>query len=155
LAQQYLPNNVLEARSEASYLAENYEEDLRMTKLLGFASMIALLISAFGIYVLSAYNLQRLSKQIVLRKLHGAKHRHIASLVGREFIVLIAVAGLVGLPVAAVAIQRYLSTFAEHAPIAGWTLLASLLLALLVTLVSTASHAALAMRMTPARLFNR
>jgi len=152
LAQQYFPNDVIEIHREQSYLEQNYQGDLRTVKLLGIASLIALLIAVFGIYVLSTYNLQRLSKQIILRKLYGASHRNIASLVGREFIILITVAAIIGLPFAVVAIQRYLATYVEHAPIGGWTLMAALLLALLVTFVSTLRHTVIAMRLAPAQI---
>ena len=149
LARQYFPNDTIDIRRESSYFAENYADDLRLAKLLGLASVIAVTIAAFGIYVLSTYSVQRLSKQIVLRKLFGANHSDIARLVGREFIVLITVGALVGLPFAALVNERYLATFVERAPIGAWTLIAALLIALLVTLVSTLRQTVIALRMAP------
>ena len=152
LAQQYFPNDVVEIRREKSYLEENYLPDLRMARLLGVASLIAVLIAAFGIYVLSSYNLQRLSKQIILRKLHGASVRNIVILVGREFVILIAVGASIGLPISAITIQGYVATFSEHAPIGVWTLFAAFVLALVVTFFSTLRHTVTAMRMAPAQI---
>jgi predicted permease len=137
LAARYFPNDVVPIRQARSYFAQNYGDDLRLAKLLGLASAIAVMIAGFGVYVLSAYNVRRLGRQIVLRKLFGAGRRDIARLVGREVLVLVAISAGIGLPLAALVIQRYLSTFAEHAPIGGWTLLAGLLAAVVVTLVST------------------
>lgn len=150
LQQQYFPDDVVTVRRMASYFAANYADDLRLAKLLGLASLIALAIAAFGIYVLSAYNVQRLTMQIVLRKLFGANRRAIARLVGREFLVLLSISASIGLPVAAVSNQRYLAGFVEHAPIGVWPLLAAGAAALLVTLVSTLRHTIAAMRITPA-----
>jgi ABC-type antimicrobial peptide transport system permease subunit len=123
-----------------------------MTRLIGVASLIALLIAAFGMVVLSTYNLQRLSRQIVLRKLFGARAWQIAALVGREFLLLICIAAAFGLPVAAVSINRFLATFAAPAPIGIWTLLLAVLIALAVTLFSTLRHTLIAMRLAPARI---
>lgn len=151
LQAQYFPNDTVSVRRMQSFFTENYAEDLRLAKLLGLASLIAIGIAAFGIYVLSAYSVQRLSKQIVLRKLFGAKRIAIGKLVGREFIFIIAMGALLGLPIAAWSIQRYLSSFVENAPIGAWTLLAAILIALLVTLISTLRHTSIAMQMSPAQ----
>lgn len=150
LAARYFPNDVVPVRQARSYFAQNYGDDLRLAKLLGLASAIAVMIAGFGVYVLSAYNVRRLGRQIVLRKLFGAGRRDIARLVGREVLVLVAISAAIGLPLAALVIQRYLASFTERAPIGGWTLLAGLLAAVVVTLVSTLRGTIAASGMSPA-----
>ena len=150
LVRQYFPNEVVGVRRMDSYYAENYADDVRLAKLLGLSSLIAIAIAAFGIYVLSAYSVQRLTKQIVLRKLFGAKPAAIVRLLLGEFIPVLAIGALIGLPVAAWATLKYLASFVERAPIGGWTLAAALLVALLVSLVSTLRQLVVAMRMSPA-----
>ena len=150
LAARYFPNDVVAIRQARSYFALNYGDDLRLAKLLGLASAIAVMIAGFGVYVLSTYNVRRLGRQIVLRKLFGAGRRDIARLVGREALILVAISAAIGLPVATLVIQRYLASFIERAPIGGWTLLAGILTALLVTLVSTLRGTLAAVRMSPA-----
>jgi predicted permease len=146
---QYFPNGMLIMQSAASIFGENYRQDLRMAKILGAASLVALALAAFGIYVLSAYTVQRSRREIVIRKLHGASNGAIARRLGREFGLTVAVAGLTGLPAAAFAIRYYLSGFAEHAPLGQWPLVAAVALALLAALAATARHTAAAMRMSP------
>jgi putative ABC transport system permease protein len=150
LERQYFPNDVVGVRRMDSYYAENYADDLRLAKLLGLSSLIAMSVAAFGIYVLSAYSVQRLTRQIVLRKLFGADRKAIGKLVGREFVVLLGVSALIGLPLAGLWNQRYLAGFVEHAPIGVWPLFAAVLLALAVTLMSTLRHTFIAMRIAPA-----
>jgi predicted lysophospholipase L1 biosynthesis ABC-type transport system permease subunit len=152
LFQRYFPTDVPVVRPAASYFAENYAQDLRLATLLAAASGVAILLSAFGIYVLSAYNVQRRSREIVLRKLFGAGRAAIARLLGREFAVLLAAGAVIGLPPAALAIRAYLSGFVERAPVGGWTLLAALAIALLVALLATLRHMADALRATPAAI---
>lgn len=53
LQQQYFPDDVVSARRIRNYFAANYADDLRLARLPGLASLIALAIAAFGIYVLS------------------------------------------------------------------------------------------------------
>ncbi len=72
-------------QSAASISGESYKQDLRMVKILGAASLVALALAAFGIYVLSAYTVQRSRREIVIRKLYGASNGAIARRLGREF----------------------------------------------------------------------
>jgi predicted lysophospholipase L1 biosynthesis ABC-type transport system permease subunit len=151
LQRQYFPTDPVRVRRMADYYAENYLDDLRVAKLLGLSALTAIAIAAFGIYVLSAHNVQRLTRQIVLRKLYGAGRGAIAALVAREVVILIGVGALLGLPLAALSNHRYLAGFVERAPIGGWTLLAALLVAVLVTFVSTLRHALAAVKIAPAK----
>ena len=115
--------------------------------------MVAIVIAAFGIYVLSAYSVQRRAREIGLRKLYGAKPRDIGLLVAREFAVLIAIGAAIGLPIAAVMTQRYLADFVHRAPVGIASLLVAVVIALLIALVSTLRHTLIAVRMSPASMF--
>jgi putative ABC transport system permease protein len=148
---RYFPNETLSVvRMQAFLDDEFYADDLRLAKLLGAASVIATAIAAFGIYVLAAYSVQRREKEIVLRKLYGAGGRAIGGLVAREFGALVGAGALLGLPLAWLAIQRWLSAFAERAPVGAWTLAAALAVAGGVALASTLRHALAAVRIRPA-----
>lgn len=150
LWQRHFPHEPLTLRRAASYVEESYADDVRLVKLLGAASMVALLIAAFGIYVLSAYSAQRRGREIVLRKMHGASRSAIARLLGKEFAVLIGAGALLGLPVAALVTERYLAQFVEQAPMGLWPLACALGFAALVALAATTRHTLAAMRIAPA-----
>lgn len=145
----YFPDAMIRTHRADAILALNYTEDARMARLLAIATGIALAIAAFGTYVLSAHTVQRRAKEIVLRKLHGARRIAIGLLVLREIGMLTLVAAAVGLPLAALAIERYLAGYVEHAPIGYWTLLFALASTLAVALAAVTRHAWLAMRMLP------
>ncbi len=148
---RYFPDAILTMRLAGDILADDYAEDVRMARLLVIATGIALAIAAFGTYVLSAHTVQRRAREIVLRKLHGAGRGDIGLLVAREIGTLALVSAAAGLPIAAVAIARYLAGYVEHAPIGWWTLLAALATTLAVALVAVARNAWIAMRMQPAQ----
>lgn len=148
---KYFPDAILKMHHASDILALNYADDARMAKLLAVATGIALAIAAFGTYVLSANTVQRRAKEIVMRKLHGARRRDIGKLVVREIGALTLVSALIGLPLAAVAIERYLATYVEHAPIGYWTMLFALASTLAVAMIAVARQAWIAMRMMPAK----
>ena len=147
---RHFPNDILEISNQDAVLAERYTDDARLMRILASTSVVAIALAAFGIYVLSAYSVQRSRREIVMRKLHGARRGDIALMMGREFSALVAAGAVIGLPLAAVAIERYLASYTERAPIGVWTLAAALALAALVALLATTRHTATALRMSPA-----
>jgi putative ABC transport system permease protein len=112
--------------------------------------VIAIAIAAFGIYVLSAYSVQRRTREIVLRKLYGASCSAIGRLVAREFALLLAAGAVIGLPLAWLATERYLGAFTERAPIGLWTVSGALAVAIAVAFGSSLRHTLSAVRMAPA-----
>ncbi|NHZ63744.1 FtsX-like permease family protein [Massilia genomosp. 1] len=146
---RYFPDAMIKTHRADAILALNYAEDERVARILAIASGIALAIAAFGTYVLSAHTVQRRAKEIVLRKLHGARRSAIGLLVVREIGAMTLVAAAIGLPLAGLAINSYLATYVEHAPVGYWTLLFALASTVAVALAAVARHAWLAMRMLP------
>ena len=146
---KYFPDAIMKTHRARDILAVNYADDARLARLLAIATCITLLIAAFGTYVLSANTVQRRAGEIVLRKLHGAGRPAIARLVMREIGMLTLIAAVIGLPLAALGIRRYLSTYVVQAPIGYWTLGLALTVTMVVALVAISRHTWIAMRMAP------
>lgn len=152
LVRQYFPDSLVSVRRAGSYFTANYANDARLARMLTLASLIAVALATFGIYVLAAYNIRRLAKQIVLRKLFGAGPIALVRMVGREFIALLAASAMIALPIALLASQNYLASYVERAPIGAWPMLTAVLAALLVTIASTLQHTWAALRLSPAKI---
>ncbi|GMQ24319.1 ABC transporter permease [Algoriphagus sp. oki45] len=76
-----------------------YEEDLRIRNILGFASVIAMLISGMGLFGLSSFTISQRMKEISLRKILGASVTQILALISRDYLVLILISiGLAAFP---------------------------------------------------------
>ena len=148
-AARYFDHGPLVVRRLASFPAEAYAEDLRLARMLGWATALVLALAAFGVYAMAAVSVQRRAREIVLRKLHGAGRAAIAALVGREFLWMTAAAALLGVPLAVLGVQRYLAPFVLHAPSSSWAPLAALALAMLVVVLAVARHTLAALRTAP------
>lgn len=150
-ATRYFPSSPPSIRRAGGYYAQAYADDLRVAGMLACATVLVFALAAFGIYALAANSVQRRGREIVLRKLHGAGRAAIGTLVGREFLLLTAVAALIGLPLAVLGIERYLAPFVERSPLGAWAPVAALAVAALVAAASTARHTLAAMRIPPAQ----
>lgn len=150
LWQRHFPNDPVDIETAASVFAHNYSDDLRQAKLLTFASLVATALACCGIYVLSSYTIRRRAREIVLRKLHGARPRDIGVLVAREWLLLFAGGAALALAPAWVWRERYLAAFVEHAPMGVWPLVLAAVVVGAVALVACARQTWTAMRMAPA-----
>ncbi len=73
-----------------------------MANTIGFFSMITIIIGVVGLLGLVAYSTKRKTKEIGIRKIHGATPRQIFNLLAREFIMLLIIANIIALPLGAV-----------------------------------------------------
>lgn len=61
-----------------------------------FLGIVAAVLSATGLFALLSLNILRRMKEIGVRKLLGASGQNIASVINREFIIILAIASLIG-----------------------------------------------------------
>ncbi len=147
---RYFPNSVLEIKPAGAVYAANYADDARLARLLWLATAIAIIIAAFGIHVLAADAVARRTGEIALLRLFGARRRDICKLIAGEIGSVVLISAAISLPLAAVAIARYLAPFTERSPIAFWTLAEATVAALAIASLAAARHAWVAMRLKPA-----
>lgn len=143
------PDDVPNMSSVQEELAQRYRLDRNIGRLIAATSLLALLLAAFGVYALAAYTVRRAALEIVIRKLHGAGHHHIAALLVKEFAPLLGLAAVVSLPLIWWITQLYLSDFVERAHLGGWPLAVALLVTLLMSALAGLRHALAAMAMRP------
>ena len=133
---QYLPDRALTMTRQESLLAAHYDDDVRSVKLLAAAALLAILIAAMGVYVLSAYSVQRRTREIVLHRLYGAGRTDIVRLLGRETLLLIAISAAIGIPPALLVVRHYLAGFVDQTHSWGWAIVLAFAIAALVALAS-------------------
>ncbi len=89
-----------------------YQTDFQLLHALNIFSGIAIFIACIGLFGLSMYTAQQRTKEIGIRKVLGASVLQVASLVSKDFIVLIIIAILIASPIAWWAANKWLQDFA-------------------------------------------
>lgn len=74
-----------------------YEEDLKIRNVLSAASLLAVLISAMGLFGLSSYTIAQRTKEISIRKVLGASVIQILGLISKEYVALILISFLLAI----------------------------------------------------------
>lgn len=91
-----------------------YSEEGLFNQLAGIMSILSLIISAVGLLGLVSFLILQKSKEISIRKVHGASNRSILNLIAGEFIRIYVVVVLFALPVAWYLGRLWLENFAAH-----------------------------------------
>ncbi len=149
LATRYFPDDALIVETVDNYLALNYIQDRVVGILVGWTSVIALILAGFGIYALAAHTVLRKRREIVTRKLYGASNGAIARLLVREFSVLAGAGMALGTPLGYLLRQQYLAGFTLRAPFGVWPEIGALAIALAMTCVAVLRHTRSAVAMPP------
>lgn len=130
--------------------AQLYASEQKMGRLFGFFATLAVLVACVGLFGLSAYTVQRRTKEVSIRKVLGASVSEIVALLSRDFAVLVLAACVLAAPVAYVLMNRWLDGFAYRVDVGVATFVVAGGTALVVALVTVSCHAIRAARLDPA-----
>ncbi|NNF57830.1 MAG: FtsX-like permease family protein, partial [Rhodothermaceae bacterium] len=109
---QAAPGYTLDYRFLDENFEAQYRDEVRLSTLLGFFAGVAVFIACLGIFGLAALAAERRRKEIGVRKVLGASIQNIATLLAGEFVKLVGVAFVIAVPLAYLAMSRWLEGFA-------------------------------------------
>ena len=130
------PNHAFEYSFLDQRFDEQYKADQTQYKLLSGLSGICIFISLLGLLGLSAFAASQRTKEIGIRKVHGASVPSIIFLLSREIMVLVIVAAIVVVPIAHYMISKWLGNFAYQTPLNYSLFVLVALLALVFTFIA-------------------
>ncbi len=91
---------------------EFYRADMRVKDLMSAFSLLAIFIACLGLLGLSAYSVERRTKEIGIRKVMGAGIGNIVRLISWEFLKLVVISFVLAIPIAWLVMRQWLQEFA-------------------------------------------
>jgi ABC-type antimicrobial peptide transport system permease subunit len=122
--------------------ASMYHSEERISELMNYFTLIAIMISCMGLYGLAAYTTERRTKELGIRKVMGASVSGIIGMVSKEYIFLVLLACIIAFPIAWYFMEIWLSDFAFHIELNPFVFILSVVVALFLA-ISTVSYFAL------------
>ena len=113
-----------------------YRSEQRMSKILSYFSVLAIIISCLGLIGLSSFLTVCRTKETGIRKINGAKASEIFSLLSGEYIIWVIISIIFACPVAWYAMHKWLQHFAYRISIEGWFFALAGVIALLIALLT-------------------
>jgi putative ABC transport system permease protein len=99
------------------------------------------LISCLGLFGLAAYDTERRTKEIGIRKVLGANTKILVALLSKDFMILVVIAILLSSPIAWYLMNRWLQDFVFRIDISWWFFVAAGTMALAIALITVSFQA--------------
>ena len=125
------------------------QEVMQLSMVLNTYSLIALLLTCFGLFGISWYAVRQRTREIAIRKVHGASTLGIIWLLNRPFFIQIMIAYIIAMPVAWWLMQHWLEQFVERAETHIGIFILPLLVVGFVSLITVSLHTLLAAKSNP------
>lgn len=127
---------ILKDRYESLYI-----EETRMKSILLSFTFLAIFVGCLGLFGLAAFVAQQKSKEIGIRKIHGASVSSIVFMLTKQFSYWVLLANIIAWPLAFYFLDRWLSNFFYRITMPYWVFIAAGLLALLMALITVSYKA--------------
>lgn len=140
---------------EYTFVDENFNAKFQSEQLVGKLSQIfallAILISCLGLFGLAAYTAEQRNKEIGIRKVLGASVSGIVKLLSKDFLKLVVLSILISIPIAWLAMNNWLQSYAYRIEINWWIFIIAGILAILIALATVSFQAVKAALANPVK----
>ncbi|MBT1696733.1 ABC transporter permease [Fulvivirgaceae bacterium PWU4] len=109
-----------------------YSTERKLGEMFGFFTIVSILIASLGVFGLAAFSTTQRTKEIGIRKAHGATASDIVILFAKGFVYLIIIAFFLSAPLGWYLMETWLENFAYRVDISWWMFACAALLALTV-----------------------
>jgi len=114
------PNEVFSYTFLKDEVAALYQKEKQLSINYVLFTLIALIISAIGLFTIALYDTQRRVKEIAVRKVNGATVKEVLIMLNKSIVKWIVVAFLIASPIAYLIMQKWLENFAYKAGMSWW-----------------------------------
>ncbi len=133
------------------FFDHQYRQDEVFGVMIGAFTGLAIFISCLGLWVLIMFSCSLRTKEMGIRKVLGASRRSLFYQLVREFFLLILTAVAIALPVSWFTMDAWLSHYAFRTELNVWLFLVPVLLVLVISFLTIASHTIKIIMEKPAR----
>jgi len=138
---KFLPDSPLEYNFLDDAFNDLYKEDQKISFLIFVFAIIAILISALGLFGLASFTAEQRTREIGIRKVLGASISTIISLLSKDFLKLVGISIIIASPVAYWGMHNWIQNFAYRIDISWWMFVAAGGVAIVIALVTVSFQA--------------
>ncbi|MEO0560247.1 MAG: ABC transporter permease, partial [Bacteroidota bacterium] len=118
-----------------------YQQDARWARLLSVSSLLAVFVACLGLFGLAAFTAEQRKKEVSVRKVLGASVAHLVGLLTRDIAGLMILAAVVAVPLAYLAMSRWLDGFAYRIELGPLPFLCAVSVLASIALLTVSVHA--------------
>ena len=115
---------------------DTYKAEQRLGRIFFIFTTLSILIACLGLFGLAAFNAEKRTKEIGVRKVLGASVGQISYRLTMDFLKLVGIGILISLPIGWYAMNKWLEDFSYRIEIGIWVLVLAALLAVLISILT-------------------
>ncbi len=142
--------NYLEDMIEAFFAGES-----RMLRVVLIFTLLSMLVSALGLFAMSSYYMQQERRAVAVKKVFGADYGGVLRELVLNFMKMVAVAALIGIPVAWFIMHRWLEEYTHRISLSWWIFALAVLAVVLMAFLSVIWQSIKTARANPATVLKK
>jgi len=133
---EIFPEYIFKYRILEDEIAKTYRSEERISNIIKIFTFIAIIIACLGLYGLVSFMLVQRTKEIGIRKAHGASVSSLIILVSKQFINLVLVSSIFAWPIAYYLMNKWLNNYAFKVDLNIWIFISASAALLIITFIT-------------------
>ena len=133
---EIFPGNPFDYHFQDEFFARQYQEDQQFGSMFGIFTLLAIIVACLGLLGLASYSAVQRTKEIGIRKVVGASVGQLVVLLSQNYLFLVGIALVLGLPLAWWMTSQWLQDFPFRVSLGIWFFIFPALGVLLVALLT-------------------
>ncbi len=135
------PNEPFEYSFLDKDFQKNYDAENKLSAIVGYFTIIAILISCLGLFGLATFSAEQRIKEIGVRKVLGASVTNIVTLLSKDFLKLVGISIVIASPIAWFVMNKWLQEFAYRIHISWMVFIVTSVIAIMIALITISFQA--------------
>lgn len=148
---KFNPGSPFDYKFSDDQYAAKFDSEERIAKLASAFAGLAILISCLGLFALASFTAEQRTKEIGIRKVLGASVANLWALLSADFVLLVIISCVVSVPIAYYFLNGWLQKYEYRTEISWWIFAASVLGAMVITLLTVSYQAIKAALLDPVK----
>jgi putative ABC transport system permease protein len=132
-------------------VAAHYQAEDRFLKIFTTFSVLSIMLGGLGLFGLTAFMAKKRTKEISIRRVMGASIPTLIRIMSTDFLKLVVIANLIGWPIAWYFMDRWMESFAYHAPMNVFVFVGTAVAVLLIAFLCVLYHSLKVSRVNPVK----
>jgi len=138
---EILPGYPFEYNFVDDRIDSQYRSEIRVGNLALVFTILAILITCIGLFAIATHTAQQKTKEIGVRKSHGASSRSVIYRFVTIYLRWVLLANVLAWPLAFILMKKWLENFAYQATISLWIFILAAVLSIIISLITISWHA--------------
>jgi putative ABC transport system permease protein len=147
---RFLPNQPIRYTFLDESYARMYDDVTRTGKILTSFSVLAIVVACLGLFALSAFMVEQRNKEISIRLVLGASVNNIFRLLTQNFVIMVAIAFVIAVPIGWYLMRSWLEDFEYKIPLTWDVFAVAGLLSVMIALLTVSYQSIKAALVSPA-----